>query len=382
MAISSWSTTAASNTSVDGVNIGEGCDPGNVNDAMRNIMADVAVAIGTYTFNLTNTGDIPLLVTKTATGNSGGASDLRAMLYKLTYNGAYGTTNEITGAEFQNEFCHTAGTITFGYGLHGYTAMGTGSTGQPTGAITSMRGIEWHTANKSSNAQPIAAATNFFSGDMDISRSGVTGTIGSMTGFFCGDQGHASRVTVSAIGFDCGNMTAGSPKTAAFRSQMANGTNTWAFLGEGNAPSALTGALRIGDNTRPTDALEVKGVAKITTTGTITASGAYHELVSGNNDYVAHARNTHASAPQGFRIRFTAASPNNRTQSFLLCEDSTTTRMQVFSDGTVYCQAVVLPEMTSASVPTPAAGTQALFIDSSDHKLKRKDSSNTVTVIA
>lgn len=37
----SWSTTPASNTSVDGVNIGENCNPGNLNNADRAIMAGV-----------------------------------------------------------------------------------------------------------------------------------------------------------------------------------------------------------------------------------------------------------------------------------------------------------------------------------------------------
>jgi hypothetical protein len=39
-------------------------------------------------------------------------------------------------------------------------------------------------------------------------------------------------------------------------------------------------------------------------------------------------------------------------------------------------------EIAAASVATPAAGRQTLFIDSADHKLKRKDSTGTVTIIA
>ena len=34
-----WSTTAGSNTTVAGINIAEGCDPGNVNNAIRAVMA-------------------------------------------------------------------------------------------------------------------------------------------------------------------------------------------------------------------------------------------------------------------------------------------------------------------------------------------------------
>jgi len=40
--ITDWSATAGSNADVDGVNVAEGCDPGDVNNAMRAIMAGVA----------------------------------------------------------------------------------------------------------------------------------------------------------------------------------------------------------------------------------------------------------------------------------------------------------------------------------------------------
>jgi hypothetical protein len=42
---------------------------------------------------------------------------------------------------------------------------------------------------------------------------------------------------------------------------------------------------------------------------------------------------------------------------------------------------LTLTEIAAASVVTPAAATQTLFIDSADHKLKRKDSSGTTTII-
>jgi hypothetical protein len=45
MAFSDWSTTAASNGTTLGVNIGEGCPPGNVNNAIRQAMADMRTAI-------------------------------------------------------------------------------------------------------------------------------------------------------------------------------------------------------------------------------------------------------------------------------------------------------------------------------------------------
>jgi len=45
MPFSTWSTTAADNTSVGGVNINEGCDPGNVNNGMRAIMAEAKAGV-------------------------------------------------------------------------------------------------------------------------------------------------------------------------------------------------------------------------------------------------------------------------------------------------------------------------------------------------
>ena len=43
---------------------------------------------------------------------------------------------------------------------------------------------------------------------------------------------------------------------------------------------------------------------------------------------------------------------------------------------------LTVPEVSAESVATPSAGTQTLFIDSADHKLKRKDSTGIITTIA
>lgn len=41
MAVSDYSTSPNSNTSIGGINIGEGCPPGNINNALRQLMADM-----------------------------------------------------------------------------------------------------------------------------------------------------------------------------------------------------------------------------------------------------------------------------------------------------------------------------------------------------
>lgn len=45
MPIKDWSETANSNTTVDGVNIAEGCAPSGINNGMRNMMADTRAAV-------------------------------------------------------------------------------------------------------------------------------------------------------------------------------------------------------------------------------------------------------------------------------------------------------------------------------------------------
>lgn len=42
MSYTTWSTTASLNITIDGINIGEGCPPANMNDMGRAIMAGVA----------------------------------------------------------------------------------------------------------------------------------------------------------------------------------------------------------------------------------------------------------------------------------------------------------------------------------------------------
>jgi microcystin-dependent protein len=75
MALADWSTTAASNALVLGTNIGEGCPPGNVNDAIRKLMADVATGVnvsllGTFLSSTT------LAQARTALGVSEGSASL------------------------------------------------------------------------------------------------------------------------------------------------------------------------------------------------------------------------------------------------------------------------------------------------------------------
>lgn len=53
MAVTDYSSTAGSNTSIAGINIGENCPRANINDAIRQLMADLKTLVGPNTGALT-----------------------------------------------------------------------------------------------------------------------------------------------------------------------------------------------------------------------------------------------------------------------------------------------------------------------------------------
>jgi len=65
--VSEWSSTPANNTDIGGINIAEGCAPSGINNAIRELMAQVKdMQAGTDADNFTVGGN--LTVTGTATG--------------------------------------------------------------------------------------------------------------------------------------------------------------------------------------------------------------------------------------------------------------------------------------------------------------------------
>lgn len=69
----------------------------------------------------------------------------------------------------------------------------------------------------------------------------------------------------------------------------------------------------------------------------INVSPAYrlHVSESSTSTYTARFDNTHSSQPYGLSLLFSGASPNNTTNTFLICSDSTTDRLRIYSNGNV-----------------------------------------------
>ena len=79
------------------------------------------------------------------------------------------------------------------------------------------------------------------------------------------------------------------------------------------------------------------GYFKASNTGSYFGStGAYHELrTSESGTQIAYFTHTNASDTYGINIDFTAATPNNTTNCFLSCSDSTNSKCIIYSSGTI-----------------------------------------------
>jgi hypothetical protein len=107
-------------------------------------------------------------------------------------------------------------------------------------------------------------------------------------------------------------------------SSSANYATDNAMLFYTSASSTLTERARITSG----------GYFKASDTGSYAgATASYHELISSGTSPV-HIINSNASGPNGIYQKFTNAAPDNNTQYFLYCEDSTNTaRVILYSDG-------------------------------------------------
>lgn len=269
--VSSWSSTPATNTSIDGVSIAEGMDPGNLNDADRSIMAAIAKAIGTADFGtLANTTVTPVTITKTASGNAGGLTDWRSLVSVVNFTGANGAT-QVNGLNTQHNLLHSSGTVAAAVGWQGYSALGVPSTVTTTGAVGTLEGIQYHISLTGTGATSNAFVFSSRGPDLNVG----TGTLSKFHSFHSDDvSGGAgnNRITTESYGFFQANSSiVTTPILAAYGSEMSFGTGRYGLYFSGGASSVLSGRLRIGDTTTPTEFLEVAG--NTLATGSIKSSG-------------------------------------------------------------------------------------------------------------
>jgi hypothetical protein len=98
--ISEWSATAANNTDIGGIDIAEGCAPSGINNAIRELMAQVKdQQTGTDADNFVVGGNLSVTGTTTATG-------------AMSVTGAITATGGVTGNVTGNVIGNTTGNVT------------------------------------------------------------------------------------------------------------------------------------------------------------------------------------------------------------------------------------------------------------------------------
>lgn len=84
MAISDWSTTASSNSTIDGINIAEGCAAGNLNNAIRSVMAGVRGSISTFWLGVLTAADAASARLGLGAAASGANADITSLQSSCT----------------------------------------------------------------------------------------------------------------------------------------------------------------------------------------------------------------------------------------------------------------------------------------------------------
>ena len=172
----------------------------------------------------------------------------------------------------------------------------------------------------------------------------------------------AADTTVTGINLILVANTALTGSRNAFRADKAFGNNGWS-----NGLVTADGAID----------LYAAFIGSQTSTAGTNRDGQKIGLVSydsSNNQYIASIFGDHTG---GMAIR-----PGATGGAVAIQDPGGTTNWVYFNSQGVHTSAATITEQAAAAVPTPLSGTQTLFIDTADHKLKRKDSSGTVTIIA
>jgi hypothetical protein len=214
--------------------------------------------------------------------------------------------NETTVA--QNWYRDTAGN--FKYIANGYA----GSYSQLNGG-----GHAWYVAPNNTSG---AGAALSLSQAMTLDASGNLG-VGTSTNAL------TNRLTLYATGSTAQYLATGNSNTGL------NGA-LFGVDGTGNAVINNTQNLAMLFSTNNTERARITagGYSKFSNNGTyVNATSSQYEFRADPAAALVLFDNRNASTPNGLYVDFSAASPDNNTQYFLYCEDSTTARVILYSDG-------------------------------------------------
>lgn len=275
----------------------------------------------------------PHVTTKTAQGNATDNSDWRADVVETTFDGIQGAA-QVNGLNLRLRLLHSASTLSAAVAVQGYVTVGAEGQATTTGAVSNANWMQGHFSHTGSGSVAFAAVYSALGPDMDVGTGHLTKFHNYHSDDLSGGAASA-RIDTETFGYFQANSSimGGTGLMAAFASEISGGTNRKNLYITGGADSNLAGKLSVGKVAVLGDSLEVSGFAKINRNGTPLTTGTRHEITSDNNDYVVDVFSSTASGPRGIHLKFTAAAPNDTTQDFLTCEDSSSVRMRIWSNG-------------------------------------------------
>ena len=268
--ISEWSATAANNTDIGGIDIAEGCAPSGINNAIRELMAQVKdQQTGTDADNFTVGGNLSVTGTTTATGAITATGGVTGNLTgNVTGNLTGNVTGNVTGSA--GSLTSTLAVANGGTGLTTLTAnnviLGNGTSApsfvapSTSGNVLTSNGTTWTSAqlnrltSGTAKASTSGTSIDFTSIPSWVKRitvifSGVSTNGTSIVIVQLGDSGGIEATGYSAIA-DSTTQTVGVPLSATMAaSDVLVGVMPFVLL-DGNTWVTSTTISRTGTSTR------------------------------------------------------------------------------------------------------------------------------------
>jgi hypothetical protein len=294
--ISEWSATPANNTDIDGINIAEGCAPSGINDAIREMMAQVKDLYAGTSGDATAVagGGTGATTASAARANLGLAigTDVQAYNANLTAYGATGIgfRNRIINGDMRidqrNAGAEVNPAVSGSYYLDRWIVQsaqtGKFKIGQSAGAVTPPAGFTKYLGCTSLSAYSVVAADAFNVGQrlegLNVSdlawgtasaaavtlsfwvRSSLTGTFGGSVQNSASDRSYPFSYTVSAANtWEQKTVTIAGDTTGTWLTDNGVGIRLFFSLGTGATQSGTAGAWASANYRSATGATSVVG---------------------------------------------------------------------------------------------------------------------------
>jgi hypothetical protein len=253
------------------------------------------------------------LITAGATSSGGGGVATNTALGgEALQSNTTGSTNTAVG--YQAVYSNTTGTANTALGLQALYANTTASSNTAIGYQSAVLNT--------------TGANNVAVGESAL-RSNTTASNNTAVGY----QAGYSQTTVirnTLIGGSAGYSTTG-------------GTNTFVGESAGYAVTSGTNNTIIGRYDGNQGGLDIRTASNyiVLSDGAgnprcyWNTSGVMFQSISYTDNYVAQMINSTATRPYGMIIKFTGAAPNNTTEQFFECQDTTNSKLLIYSNGTV-----------------------------------------------